>query len=241
MIQSQLQPLCSIVVVTKDDQRLFDTLNSLQSIPSWFEVIIQNGGNAIFITPTLSSSLSNLRVINQQDRGIYDAMNQAVKYCSGKYLWFLNCGDLLSISDFESFRLTLINSSSAAISFRYLESPSGRLRSGMRIINKFWLPFGPVCHQSILLARSTFNHLGPYNTTYRYISDRKYISLLLEAGYPIAYSKQIILLWPTSGFCTSNIEHYLQEFIQYSKNDYGPLHSILSKLIILLSRILHLL
>ncbi len=36
---------------------------------------------------------SNIVYVNQKDHGIYNAMNQAISYCHGEWIMFLNCGD----------------------------------------------------------------------------------------------------------------------------------------------------
>lgn len=40
-----------------------------------------------------TESAAKIRVYRCKDKGIYDAMNQAVQYVRGKYVLFLNCGD----------------------------------------------------------------------------------------------------------------------------------------------------
>ena len=40
-----------------------------------------------------------ITVISEKDNGIYDAMNKAVKYCSGEWLIYLNADDSLADQD----------------------------------------------------------------------------------------------------------------------------------------------
>ncbi len=83
-----------IVVCLNAGKRLQDTLDSiLQQCYSDYEVIIKDGGSK-------DDSLScvpkreNVHLYIEQDKGIYDAMNQAIGYATGEYLLFLNTGDL---------------------------------------------------------------------------------------------------------------------------------------------------
>lgn len=46
--------------------------------------------------PGGAGDLSRIRFLEKPDRGIYDAMNQAVQQAAGDFLLFLNCGDMLA-------------------------------------------------------------------------------------------------------------------------------------------------
>lgn len=83
-----------IVVCLNAGDRLQDTLDSIwKQSYSDYEVIIKDGGSK-------DGSLScvpkkdNVHLYREKDTGIYDAMNQAVRYAHGEYLLFLNTGDL---------------------------------------------------------------------------------------------------------------------------------------------------
>lgn len=95
------RPFFSIIVVSLNPgERLRKTLDSIRSQSFGdYEVIVKDGGSK-------DSSLKQLqeegyfeqdkrfRVIEKKDSGIYDGMNQAISYCRGQYVQFLNCGDL---------------------------------------------------------------------------------------------------------------------------------------------------
>ena len=91
----------SIVVVSLNSgERLKQTVNSiLEQTFTDYEVIIKDGGSKDdsldFLTEEgVLESCPQIRLITRPDKSIYDGMNQAVSHVNGKYIQFLNCGDL---------------------------------------------------------------------------------------------------------------------------------------------------
>jgi len=91
----------SIVVVSLNPgKRLYDTIHSiLDQTFTDYEVIIKDGGSkdgsADFLQQEkILENYPQIRYITEPDKSIYDGMNQAVSYAEGRYVQFLNCGDL---------------------------------------------------------------------------------------------------------------------------------------------------
>ena len=98
-----------IVVCLNAGDKLRETIESIRNQTEQdYEVIIKDGGSTDEITRTQLSGYSKepdrdsphnappdnrIRVYSAKDAGIYDAMNQAVRYVRGDYVFFLNCGD----------------------------------------------------------------------------------------------------------------------------------------------------
>ncbi len=91
-----------IVVCLNAGIRLHDTVESIRrQTEEDYEIIVKDGISEDKITTDYLSKLEResaadgrIRVYrHDKDSGIYDAMNQAVKYCRGDYIFFLNCGD----------------------------------------------------------------------------------------------------------------------------------------------------
>lgn len=94
------KPFFSIVVVSLNPgKRLKETLDSIVSQTfTNYEVILKDGGSTDDSLEKLQQEGyfkdKNQIVIQQKkDKSIYDGMNQAVSYVSGRYVQFLNCGD----------------------------------------------------------------------------------------------------------------------------------------------------
>lgn len=96
----QMNLLSIVVVALNPGERLRRTLQSiLEQTFTDYEIIIKDGGSKDgsldFIKEEgILEKYPQIRLINCPDKSIYDGMNQALSYAEGKYVQFLNCGDL---------------------------------------------------------------------------------------------------------------------------------------------------
>lgn len=90
-----------ITIVYKDNLGCLETINSIfESISEYtnysFEHIIIDGGLDIILKKEIELlKIPYIKLISEPDGGIYDAMNKGIKLASGKFINFLNAGDLL--------------------------------------------------------------------------------------------------------------------------------------------------
>lgn len=96
----------SIVVVSLNPgERLGQTLQSiLEQTYTDYEVIIKDGGSTdgsldFLKSGNLLEKNPQIHLIEEKDSSIYDGMNQAVSHAGGRYVQFLNCGDLFYDKD----------------------------------------------------------------------------------------------------------------------------------------------
>lgn len=94
------KPFFSIVVVSLNPgERLKNTLDSiLKQTYTDYEVILKDGGSTDgslqeLIDTGYFENKNKIKIIQKQDKSIYDGMNQAVNELKGRYVQFLNCGD----------------------------------------------------------------------------------------------------------------------------------------------------
>ena len=59
-----------------------------------YEVIIKDGFSADGSLACIPEILPSAILIQEKDTGIYDAMNQEANKAAGRYIYYLNCGDL---------------------------------------------------------------------------------------------------------------------------------------------------
>ena len=82
-----------IVVALNPGEKLRETVDSVlcQTFGD-YEIVVKDGGSRDGSLEGLPED-SRVRLVEEPDKGIYDAMNQAVQRVRGEYILFLNCGD----------------------------------------------------------------------------------------------------------------------------------------------------
>lgn len=87
----------SIIVVCRNaGEKLNKTIGSIRrQTTDDYEIVVQDGFSTDGSVERLAveNTRDNLKIYREKDTGIYDAMNMAVAHASGRYLFFLNCGD----------------------------------------------------------------------------------------------------------------------------------------------------
>ena len=82
-----------VVVCLNPGKKLMPTLNSVLSQQYGnYEIVIKDGGSSDGSLADIPAD-SRVKLFESADRGIYDAMNQALAHLKGQYVLFLNCGD----------------------------------------------------------------------------------------------------------------------------------------------------
>ncbi len=84
----------SIIVVSYNaGEKLKKTIDSIRrQTEKDYEIIVQDGLSTDGSVGKISTG-EDLKLFIGEDAGIYDAMNRAVSHASGRYIFFLNCGD----------------------------------------------------------------------------------------------------------------------------------------------------
>jgi len=122
------------------------------------EVIIENGN---YVT----------RFISEGDKGIYDAMNKGIRISRGNWLWFVNSGDIPSITPDEI--ICVINcADEKAANYIYSDLPVGRgvLRQNLGLVS---LATGTINHQNAIYRKELL--VDGYDVSYRYCADYSHL------------------------------------------------------------------
>ncbi|MDE5866142.1 MAG: glycosyltransferase [Lachnospiraceae bacterium] len=176
-----MKPEISVLVVCLNPgDKLKKTLDSirLQTYRN-YEVVVKDGlstdGSLSCIKeePDVVNKFPTLRLIEKKDSGIYDAMNQAVQESDGKYIYFLNCGDVFYSESVLAKISELIhrNPSDAGIYYGNIyERLTGREVASNPRMDDFGCYRNVPCHQACFYDRKLLI-AHPFEIKYRVRAD----------------------------------------------------------------------
>ena len=171
---------------------LISTINSVnKQSKSYFEFIVIDGGSLDGSVETIKKNQQYIDFwISEPDLGIYDAMNKGIAKSTGKYLFFLNSGDI-----FFSYNVLKdvfsMNCNSDLLAGNVI------LIDKVNSISKIWktksnykfsdVAFGHIPHQGFFFHYSLFIKYGLYNINNRIVSDWEYLLKLIYNNVSIDY------------------------------------------------------
>ncbi len=165
-------PLLSIVTVTLDNlQGLTSTAASIErqrlpeGIVEW--IVIDGGSNDGTADYLKGPEFAGRKYVTEQDSGVYDAMNKGLRLSQGKYVQFLNAGDLLVGQDgMEKVLSALVERGPAWLVTGAVHRGAGRkINNQPHIWWRHALGLQPHCHQACFFRTSTLRLIGGHPTT----------------------------------------------------------------------------
>ena len=166
------KPFFSIIVVCLNAQEtVAKTIESvLQQDFEDYEIVVKDGMSKDDTLKCVPQS-EKIKVYEKPDKSIYDAMNQGIEYANGRYVCFLNCGDVFKTADVlkNIYDTAKCASEESVIYGNY--SRKGVLFKQPSKISPFYLYRTPLCHQTMFIAKRLFEINGLYNTEYKILAD----------------------------------------------------------------------
>ncbi|WP_299367900.1 glycosyltransferase family 2 protein [Winogradskyella sp.] len=223
--------LLSIITINYNNtDGLRETMKSVMS-QTWkdFEHIVIDGGSTDSSVEVIQSfSYDHLIWISEPDHGIYNAMNKGIKKASGKYLLFLNSGDVLSGSEVLSkISSDLKNDYDLVIgSIKTVKEAIDKIIKPPSIITLKYLLTNSLPHPSTFYKNELFEIYGMYNEQNKIVSDWEF-NLKLFASTEVNYKivEYIVSVFDLSGISssTSNRDVMREEGKRAVRAIYGEL------------------
>lgn len=201
-------PLISIITVSFNAlSTIENTVNSIiNQNYSNIEYIIIDGGSTDGTIDIIKKYAQNITYwISEPDKGIYDAMNKAIKLAKGEWINFMNCGDSFYCEDTIEQVIEYI-SKNRNVDIIYgnviINSNIGKymiLPENLRNIS-IHLPF---CHQSTFVKTSIAQKYL-FDLQYKFVADYNFFYCIYKKGYTFLYINIPIANYQTGEGFTSN-------------------------------------
>lgn len=163
-----------------------------------YEIIVKDGGSTDNTLSQVPES-DKIRVYTNKDGGIYYGMNEGIDYAQGRYICFLNCGDIFYDKYvLETVYETAVKCDSQSVVYGDLVredivSKQPRKLSSAYLINN------PLCHQSMFISRDVFLKHGKYDPTIKICADWYHLIKTFKSGVEYVYCDKVICVYESGG------------------------------------------
>lgn len=214
-------PLVTIVtVVFNDVTKIEGTIENVLSQYLYYEnieYIIIDGGSTDGTVDVINRYSDRINYwVSEPDRGVYDAMNKAIKLATGNWICFMNSGDLFANSDVIAKIVSAINEESQILygdTFVTTEYGCNLVKAKECSYLKNNMPF---CHQSTLVRTDI---IKPFDTSYRFVADYNFFYKSYMEGLKFQYvSLAISVFDATEGLTASNKRNVFKEILRVRKD-----------------------
>ena len=173
-------PHISIVTVCLNSAKTIRTTieSVLNQTYDNYEYIIKDGGSkddTIAIAKSYEEAVGGrLRIIQQPDGGIYDAMNQGINLCTGDIIGIINSDDFYSSDALENVAAEYAAEDTkllVVIGDMERVSETGELIFRYHFTQEQVEKKSCFGHPSMFAAKAVYDRIGLYDTTYRLAAD----------------------------------------------------------------------
>ena len=193
-----------------------------------YEYIIKDGGSTdktLEIAHALLDDKENAYIVSNPDKGIYDAMNQAVELARGEYIYFLNAGDRLYNADVLRHIKKISEENEADLIYGSIVLEDKDVLIDKRYGNIYQQPWmyllgDCICHQALFTRKDEFEN-KKFDTSYKICADREMQLFSQKKGCKYICTKDVVAQVLVDGYSLQNVEVYKQETRECLKKYYS--------------------
>lgn len=227
----RVTPRLTIITVTLNAEKYIgETMESVlaQSFTDYEHLVFDGVSKDKTLEIAAAFPQDRVTIVSRKDKGIYDAMNQAIAEAKGEWLYFLNAGDTLHGTDILAKIFNNETNCEADLLSGFVKTkndPTGvSLLSGKPLSLQSFYHQIPVSHQGAFIKRKLFAELGNYDTFYTVVADQQWFVRFFKAGsYKYIFTGEIFADYETVGYSFNNRLKGLRQMLHYSKK-YFPLN-----------------
>lgn len=208
-------PVLSIITVCRNEgERIRATSESVVGQTCGdFEWIVMDGGSTDGTLEILKEYRGRMaHFVSEPDGGVYFAMNKGAGLTRGEWLLFLNGGDLLAGREVLERVLPLLGGKGEEILVGecLCTWPDGRPARRLSHAGRFDLHSfytRSINHQSAFIGRRVFERFGPYDVTFRLLSDHDFFVRAVLGGVVFRSASQLVVEYDMTGMTADHKEN----------------------------------
>ena len=156
---------------------------------------------------------------SEKDKGIYNAMNKGLSHATGQFINMMNSGDTLCRDILNPLALLAKQHKNEILygAVNLIEKGSFTMAAGR---SAEFLPQNMIAHQSCFVPAEIYKKYGPYDESFRIVSDYDKFLCFYKNNEKFFYTNLIIADYDFEGLSTKNLEDVDKENIIIRKK-YG--------------------
>ncbi|MGR3630946.1 MAG: glycosyltransferase [Limimaricola soesokkakensis] len=225
-------PLVTIVTAVYDNPETFGRCIASVKAQDYdnIEYIVVDGGSPQTTLDVIRAHESQIDYwVSEPDLGIYTAMNKGIMLARGDYVCLLNSDDVYE-PDFVTKAVACARTTAADIVYTDYHHGATLLQAK---------PVGPglllghqnICHNTFLTSRRAYDRIGPYDESFRIVSDAVWMRRAWQAGLSFVHLPKALFTLTEGGLSSGNsatrrelfirevVASYQRDFPQLSKDE----------------------
>lgn len=217
----------SVITIVRND--IVGVIRTLKSVFAQtygnFEIIVQDGASTDGTSDVLRGFGDWIdSLVIEQDSGIYDAMNQALRRATGDYCIFMNAADFFENNKVLEGVASLIDPEMDDVWSGQAMSDERGVIHKFRPPDKFWAG-STFDHQAAFIRTSLLQELE-HDTRYKLTSDQHFFTRARQQGAQFKYEEFVIVRKPFEVGASSDFTDRLMDRLEMLDGAWGETYPV---------------